>query len=278
MTLSPTPVTPEPAPVMTTQERQFEPVTWSVTLKRWLPLILIGAVMTVVFMMGWHRQLTFENLALRRGELGQFVQANLLLALLIFMGLYVAVVALSLPGAGVLTITGGLLFGVWLGAPATIIAATLGAIIIFLIAKTSLGAALAGKAGPWLDRFRDGFEKEGITYMLVLRLVPFPFFIINLVPAVLGVPLRTFAIGTFFGIMPATFAFSYLGDTLDRIITEARAAHDACLAKGNATACKLSIELSQLPIRQILLALTLIGLVSLIPAIVKRWRARDAAI
>ena len=170
------------------------------------------------------------------------------------------------------------MFGVGIAAPATVVAATIGAVIIFLVAKTSLGAALAGKAGPWLDRFREGFEKDGLSYMLFLRLVPFPFFIINLVPAVLGVPLRTFAIGTFFGIIPATFAFSYLGDTLDRIITEARAAHEACLAKGGAAACKLTVELGQLPIKQILVALTLIGLVSLIPPMLKRWRARHAAI
>jgi uncharacterized membrane protein YdjX (TVP38/TMEM64 family) len=263
---------------MGANDSQAKPTSASGGIKRWLPLMVIGAAMALVFAMGWHRELTFENLALRRGELGSFVQSNLLLALLIFMSVYVVVVALSLPGAGVLTITGGLLFGVGIAAPATVVAATIGAVIIFLVAKTSLGAALAGKAGPWLDRFREGFEKEGLSYMLFLRLVPFPFFIINLVPAVLGVPLRTFAIGTFFGIIPATFAFSYLGDTLDRIITEARAAHEACLAKGGAAACKLTVELGQLPIKQILVALTLIGLVSLIPPMLKRWRARHAAI
>lgn len=246
-------------------------------LKRWLPLVAIGAVTALVFGMGWHRELTFENLALQRGQLDGFVKSNLALALLAFMAVYVAVVALSLPGAGVLTITGGLLFGVWVGAPATIVAATIGAVIIFLIAKSSLGAALAERAGPWLDRFRDGFQKEGIAYMLFLRLVPFPFFIINLVPAVLGVPLRTFAIGTFFGIIPATFAFSYLGDTLDRVISEARAGYDACVAGKGPAPCKLTVELGMLPIKQILLSLTLIGLVALIPPVLKKWRARHAA-
>ena len=247
-------------------------------LKRWLPLLIMAGITGLVFAKGWHHHLTFENLALRRGELGAFVQGNLVLALLIFMALYVAAVALSLPGAGVLTITGGLLFGVWIGAPATIIAATIGATLIFLIARSSLGAALAERAGPWLDRFREGFEKEGISYMLFLRLVPFPFFIINLAPAVLGVPLRTFVIGTFFGIIPATFAFSYLGDTLDRVISEARTSHDACIAARGAANCTLSIELGRLPIKQILVALTLIGLVALIPPALKKWRARNAAV
>lgn len=247
-------------------------------VKRWLPLVLIVGVMGLVLAMGWHKHLTFENLALQRDSLRAFVNANLVLAVLAFIGIYIAVVALSLPGATVLTIGGGLLFGVAIAAPATVIAATLGATVIFLVAKSSLGEVLAARAGPWLERFREGFEKEGLSYMLFLRLVPFPFFIINLAPALLGVPLRTFVIGTFFGIIPGTFAFSFLGDTLDRVIVDARQAYDACVAAKGASACKVSIELTALPIRQILVALTLIGLVALIPPVLKKWRARHAAV
>ena len=253
------------------------PTAISHPIKRWLPLVLMLAGMALVFAMGWHKALTFENLALKRDILRAFVSANTLAALAIFMVSYIAVVALSLPGASVFTIGGGLLFGVWLGAPATVVAATIGATLVFLIAKTSLGAALAERAGPWLDRFRAGFEKEGLSYMLFLRLVPFPFFIINLAPALLGVPLRTFVTGTFFGIIPATVAFSYLGDTLDRIVVDAKDAYDACVLAKGAGQCKLSIELSQLPIKQILIALTLIGLVALIPPIIKNRRERHAA-
>ncbi len=246
-------------------------------IKRWLPLALMLAVMGLVYAMGWHTALTFENLALQRDVLRAFVAAHTLAALGIFMGSYIGVVALSLPGATVFTIGGGLLFGVWIGVPATVVAATIGATMIFLIAKTSLGAALADRAGPWLDRFRAGFEKAGLSYMLFLRLVPFPFFIINLAPALLGVPLRTFVIGTFLGIIPATIAFSYLGDTLDRIVVDAKAAYDACVQANGAGQCKLSIEFSQLPIKQILIALTLIGLVALIPPLIKNRRERHAA-
>ena len=253
------------------------PVAATSQLKRWLPLGFMLAVMAVVFAMGWHKLLTFENLALKRDVLHAYVAAHTVLALAMFMAAYIAIVALSLPGAGLVTITGGLLFGVWLGAPAVVIAATIGATIIFLIARTSLGAALAERAGPWLDRFRAGFEKEGLSYMLFLRLVPFPFFIINLAPALLGVPLRTFVIGTFLGIIPATLAFAYLGDTLDRIVVDAKQGYDACVAAKGAADCHLAIELSMLPIKQILVALTLIGLVALIPPFLKKRRDRNAA-
>lgn len=263
---------------MSIEDRGARPASTAGALKRWLPLALIVAAMGFVLAMGWHRLLTFETLARQREHLRGFVADHIVLALVAYIATYIGVVALSLPGAGVITIAGGLLFGVWLGTPATVVAATTGATILFLVARSSLGEALRQRAGPWLDRFREGFEKEGLSYMLFLRLVPFPFFVINLAPAVLGVPLRTFVVGTFFGIIPGTVAFSYVGDTLDRILLDARTAHDACVAAKGPAACELKIELGMLPIRQILVALTLIGLVALIPPLLKRWRARNAAV
>lgn len=247
-------------------------------IKRWLPLGAVIAATVLVLAMGWHKQLTFENLALKRHDLRVFVDTNTALALLGYVVIYVGIVALSLPGAALLTMAGGLLFGVWLGAPATIVAATVGATIIFLVARSSLGAALAERAGPWLERFRDGFAKEGLSYMLFLRLVPFPFFIINIAPALLGVPLKTFVLGTFLGIIPGTFAISYLGDTLDRIIVDAKVAYDACVATKGAGACTLTLELDRLPLRNIVIALSLIGVVALIPPALKKWRQRHAAV
>jgi uncharacterized membrane protein YdjX (TVP38/TMEM64 family) len=245
-------------------------------LKRWAPLALLLVLTGAAFMLGLHRHLTFENLVQRRDALHLWTDHHKLSALLIYIALYWAVVALSLPGAGFITIAGGLLFGVWIGAPATIVAATLGATTLFLVARSSLGAALAERAGPWLTRLSAGFEREGLSYMLFLRLVPFPFFIVNLVPAVIGVPLRTFVVGTFLGIIPATFAFSYLGETLDRIIVHAQAAYDACVAEKGAGACQLMVKIESLPIKHILIALTLLGLLALIPPLAKRWRARHA--
>jgi uncharacterized membrane protein YdjX (TVP38/TMEM64 family) len=247
-------------------------------LKRWGPLVVLGALMAIAYASGIHRQLSFENLVLRRDELHVFTDNHALTAALLYMTIYWIVVALSLPGAGIITIVGGLLFGAWWATPVTVTAATLGATTVFLIARSSLGAALSERAGPWLARFREGFEREGLNYMLFLRLVPFPFFVINLVPAVLGVPLKTFVVGTFLGIIPATFAFSYLGDTLDRIVVEAHMSYDACVAAKGQASCHLTVGLDALPVKQILIALTLLGLLALVPPLVKKWRARHATV
>jgi len=246
-------------------------------LKRFGPLAIIAAALILIFAMGWHRHITLENIAIHRDALRDFTEQHEIAALLTFAGVYIAVVALSLPGALVLTISGGLLFGAALGATVTVLAATAGATLVFLIAKTSVGESFTSVAGPWLEKLRKGFEKEGIRYMLFLRLVPFPFVLVNLAPALIGVSLRTFVIGTFFGIIPGTVTFSFLGYTLDQIIAKAKAGYDACVASKGPAACEFSIDGSELPITQIFVALALIGILSLIPTVVRKWRNSHAA-
>jgi uncharacterized membrane protein YdjX (TVP38/TMEM64 family) len=246
-------------------------------LKRYGPLAVVVAVMALVFALGWHRLITLDNVVAVRERFHGFLDRHTALSVLVYVTVYVAVVALSLPGGLVLTLTGGLLFGWVVGAVATVFAATAGATLVFLIARSSLGAAVTLAAGPWLEKFRRGFDAEGIRYMLFLRLVPFPFWAVNLAPALLGIPLRTYVVGTFFGIIPGVVAFSYLGATLDRVIGEAKNSFEACLAEKGAGQCRLAIGFDQLPTTQILVALTLIGLVALIPVALKKWRSRHAA-
>ena len=117
-----------------------------------------------------------------------------------------------------MTIAGGFLFGTLFGTLLVVLSATAGAVAIFLVAKTSLGEVLRAKAGPWLQQFEAGFRKNAFSYLLVLRLVPlFPFFVVNLVPAFLGVNLRTFAITTLIGIVPGTFVFTSVGAGLGSV-------------------------------------------------------------
>jgi uncharacterized membrane protein YdjX (TVP38/TMEM64 family) len=248
--------------------------------KRLLPVAVIAAIMALVFAMGWHRHLTLENLYDNRETLKTFIGENLALSVLAYMAAYIVAVALSLPGGLLLTVTGGFLFGWLVGGPAAILAATIGASIIFLIAKTSFGDTLAARAGPWMEKLRDGFKENALSYLLFLRLVPaFPFFIVNLAPALLGVPLRTFVLGTAVGIVPGTMAFSFAGSGLDSVFAAQGKTYEACKAKlaaARSTACELEIELANLVTKELVIAFALLGVVALIPVLLKKWSKRNA--
>lgn len=249
--------------------------------RRWAPLAILAAAMGFVFATGLHEQLSFETIGRNYDALKSYVADHLVSAVLIYMLVYIAVVALSLPGGLIMTLTGGLLFGWQIGAPATVVAATAGATLLFLVARTSLGTALAAKAGPWLARLRDGFTENALSYMLFLRLVPlFPFVIVNLAPALLGVPLRTYVLGTGLGIIPGTVAFSYAGAGLGSVVEAQNAVHAACLARQAGEpnlVCPYTIDTSNLVTRELLIAFLLIGLVALIPVFAKKWSARHGA-
>ncbi|HSM20028.1 MAG TPA: VTT domain-containing protein, partial [Hyphomicrobiales bacterium] len=171
------------------------------------------------------------------------------------------------------TITGGFLFGWIAGGLAVIVASTLGASILFLIAKTALGEPLAERAGPWLGRLRKGFQEDALNYLLFLRLVPaFPFWLVHLAPALLGVPLSTFAIGTFLGIIPGTFTFAFLGAGLDSVIDAQIEANRECLAAGGD--CTFRFDPGALVTKELLIAFAALGIIALIPVMIKKLRAR----
>lgn len=244
---------------------------------RWLPLALIAAALAAVWFSGLTRYLTFEQLLASREKLSGFIDSRLAVALLIYAAIYVLAVALSLPGALVLTIAGGFLFGGWLGGAVTLVAATIGATILFLAARTSLGETLAAKAGPMVGRLREGFREDAASYLLFLRLVPvFPFWLVNLAPALFGVPLRTFLWTTLVGIAPGTFAFSLAGAGLDSVANAQQKAFEGCVAAGN-QGCTVSISPQQLVTKELILAFAAIGVVALIPVLLKKWRVRNGA-
>jgi uncharacterized membrane protein YdjX (TVP38/TMEM64 family) len=257
-----------------------EPDTASATsssFKRWLPLLVLLLAVAVVLVMGWHKQLTIETVVANRARLRAFVSEHEGVAILGYMGIYAAVVAASLPGGALLTLVGGLLFGWLVGGLATVVAATIGATAIFLIARTALGELLAARAGPALSKLRLGFQQNALNYLLFLRLVPaFPFFLVNLAAALLGMPLGTYVLGTFLGIIPATFAFASAGAGLDSVIASAEAGYRACVAAQGAAACKLTVNLSNLVNTETKIAFVLLGIVALIPVALKHWSKRHA--
>lgn len=186
-------------------------------MKKYLPLALIAlGAGAGYFLLGDY--LSFDTLRDNREALIAWRDENYVLAVLAYMATYIVVVAFSLPGASVMTLTGGFLFGLIPGTIFTVTAATIGAACIFLAAKTSLGETLKKKAGPWMDKFEKGFQENEISFLFLLRLVPaVPFFIANLIPAFFGVKLLTYVWTTFFGILPGSAVYTSVGTGLGEI-------------------------------------------------------------
>jgi uncharacterized membrane protein YdjX (TVP38/TMEM64 family) len=239
-------------------------------LRRWLPPVVLAVLMALGFAFGLHDRLTLSNLIMQRQDLGDLVEANLGLAVVAYLGVYTAAVALSFPGASLLTIAGGFLFGWVLGGIATVFGATLGACAVFLVARSSVGDVLTGRAGPFLSRLAEGFRADAFHYLLFLRLTPvFPFWLVNIAPAIFRMPLPSYMLATFIGIVPGTFAFTFIGSGLDSVIAAQEAADPGCAAAGT---CR--IDVSALVTPQLLVAFFALGAASLIPVVLRKWRSR----
>ena len=186
---------------------------------RWLPIGLIALGLVLVFALDYDDLASARHLREHHQKLTEFVAAHAVQAVLIYLALYVVFVALSLPGAIWLTVAAGFLFGAVIGAILSVLAATAGATLLFLATKTSLGDYLHSHAGPWLAKVERGFADNQWSYLLMMRLFPaVPFFVANLVPAFLGVPLSVFVITTFIGIIPATVIFATIGAGLGSVL------------------------------------------------------------
>lgn len=186
--------------------------------RRFWPLVLLLAGLAAFFALDGDRLVSFEALRENRVFLKEWTAANRIPALLLYAACYIGLVAFSLPGATVMTVTGGFLFGPALGGTMAVAAATIGATLVFLAAKSVLGDSLRAKAGPAMRKMEAGFRENAMSYLFVLRLVPlFPFFVVNLAAAFLGVGLRTYVIATFFGIMPGALVYTLVGNGLGAV-------------------------------------------------------------
>jgi uncharacterized membrane protein YdjX (TVP38/TMEM64 family) len=228
---------------------------------RFAPLLIILAALGLAFAMGWHKYLSLDTLRDQRESLQAFVAANLVLAILLYAGAYVLVVATSLPGAGFMTLAGGFMFGVWLGGPVTIIAATIGACLVFLAVRYAFADTMREKAGPFIRKLQDGFEKNAFNYLLSLRLIPaVPFFGVNIASAFLNVKLRDFFFATLIGIVPGTLVYSSIGAGLGAVFDAGGEPNLSLVARP-----------------EILLPLIGLGLLSLLPVFAKALkRNKDA--
>ncbi len=224
-----------------------------------VPLLLLLAI-AAVWGFGLNKYLSWAELAQYQATLRTWAGQHAVIAPLAFVLIYTISVALSLPQATLLTLSGGLLFGTALGGSLAIMGATLGAMSLFLIARSAFGDGLARRGGSALATLREALSQDGFSYLLAIRLIPVvPFWLVNLAAALCGIRLSHFVAATLIGIAPATFIFASIGAGLS-----------AVLARGERP--DLSVLLSA-PVLGPLLGLALL---SLAPVIWRKWRAAHA--
>ena len=246
--------------------------------RRWLLLAVVLAMISLVVWGSWHRLLTLESIVAIRDQFQAVIASHPAIAVLAYVAGYAGIVALSFPSAGLLTAAGGLFFGGLTGGAAAVVAATLGATILFSLTRFAAGENAAAHLGPQIIKLQHGFKQHAFAYLVFCRLVPiFPFCIVNIVPAVLGIPLRTFFWGTLLGIIPATFALASVGSGLDGVIMTAKAEQVACMAVQPAASCPLMIHAGSLVTPQLQIAFAVLSLLALLPVAAKQWRKRNGS-
>jgi uncharacterized membrane protein YdjX (TVP38/TMEM64 family) len=192
-------------------------------VRRFGPALLILAAVIAAFTSGLTRHLTLHELAHRREAVEAVVHAHPWLGFLAYVGAYAAVVALSLPAALVMTLTGGLLFGPWIGGLAAAISCTVGATIVFLICRIASGDFIRQRAGPTATRIEAGVRENAFSYIVILRLLPVaPFWLINLALGLIDIPLLTFVVASFIGILPVSLIFATVGSGLNEAFARHR--------------------------------------------------------
>jgi uncharacterized membrane protein YdjX (TVP38/TMEM64 family) len=185
-------------------------------------ILLLGLVLFLAF--GLERYFSFETLSRHHAALASWVAGNTLLAIVLFVLAYILAVAFSLPIAIVITPLGGFLFGVWLGAILSVIGATVGSVAVFLAARYAFHDLFHARAGAALARLEAGFRRDSFNYLLFLRLVPvFPFWLVNIVPALLGMRLWPYTLATLIGIIPAAFVYAGVGSGFGLLIERGEA-------------------------------------------------------
>ncbi|MBI3513109.1 MAG: TVP38/TMEM64 family protein [Proteobacteria bacterium] len=229
--------------------------------RRLAPLAGLALILLLFFTLRLDRYVSFGVLRDNRAAVTGFVGAHAILAPLLFIGLYIVTIAASLPIGAILSVSGGFLFGTVPGTLYVLIGATSGATALFLAAQTAIGDSLKRRMGPAGERLARDLEGNAFSYLLVLRLVPlFPFVLVNLVPALVGIKLRAYVAATFLGIIPASFVYVSIGSGLG-----------ALLERGETP------DLSTIFSRDVLVPLLGLAVLALIPVVYRRFKAKQPA-
>ncbi len=200
-------------------DKHEAPTETAFTFSKAIPVVVAICAITVFFSMDFDRYLSFEFLHDNQEKLKNWYNEHYFMTVVLFILTYTLVVALSLPGAVWMTLAGGFIFGPLQAFVYVVISATLGASIVFVLAKFFFADFFKAKTGKAINRMKAGFKSNALSYILFLRLVPvFPFWLVNLVPAFLGVPVRTFITGTALGIIPGTSVFCWIGGGIGSVL------------------------------------------------------------
>lgn len=221
-------------------------------LKKILILTAFGLAVAAFFYFDLKQYLSLDALKANRDGLLAFTQANYAAAVALFIVSYAVVTGASLPGAVILTLAGGFLFGSGLGTLYVNAGATTGATLAFLAARYLLRDWVEGKFGNRLHAIQEGFRQNAFSYLLTLRLIPlFPFFLINLVSGLTRVSVGTYVAATAIGIIPGSFVYAYAGRQLGTINS-----------------------LAEIASPRVLLAFTLLGLLAMVPVVYRKLTGR----
>lgn len=224
---------------------------------KWIKLailaLFIGGI-AAFFIFGGQKYLSLDSIKQNRDLLLNYTRDHYALALAAAFLIYTASTALSVPGGIVLSLMCGFLFGRWVGTALIVCAATLGAALVFLAARYLFADAAKARLGSFGEKINQGFTENGLSYLLFLRLVPlFPFWLVNLAPAFTNMKLPTYVAGTALGIIPGSFVFANLGQSLGSLNS-----------------------LSDLLSNDVKIAFALLGLFALLPVLIKKFRANKA--
>lgn len=228
-------------------------------LRKFLPIACLALALFLFIYFRLYRYLSFEQLKEHRAFLFSWTKQHYLVAIGLYIIIYTTLVAISVPGAAILTILGGFLFGPWFGTLYVVCGATLGATILFVAAQTAFTDLFRARAGGFVKKVEKGFKKNAFNYLLFLRLIPlFPFFLVNIVPALLNIRLSTFVLATFIGIIPGSFVYASVGSGLEHIFS-----------LGNTPDLTIIFQ------PQILLPIIGLAILSLLPTIYKQFKHKS---
>ena len=226
--------------------------------KKWLPLIVLISLLVLFFLLDFGQYLSFTALKEHRHDLISWTANNFVLASAVFALVYIFSIAVSIPGATFLTLAGGFLFGIIWGTVLVVVSASVGATLIFLAIKVALADWFEKRAGGWVAKMRGGFKENAFQYLLVLRFIPiFPFWVVNIVPGVIGVRTTTFISATFIGIIPGSFVYVLLGNGLGYFFDQDQTPNLAIIFEP-----------------RIFLPLLALGVLSVVPVVYKKWKKR----